>query len=98
MQVDDPGAGQSASPAPRDEVRAVGDEPARRDGPCAGRRFRETLERGRSGSMGGDGVNDVASAAAMAAWFRPEPARPSATPAGRAATGAASVNGARAVD
>ena len=100
MQINDVAPAQSAGPAPKDEVRPVGDEAARGDGLRAGRRFRDTLERGRRGSTGGEGAHDVALAAAMAGWFRSESAHATAVQAapGRGAPGAASVAGAHAID
>jgi len=94
MQVSDSEAAARASVASKDEVRSVGDEAADRARTRSGRGFRGTLERKRGDATGG--APDVASAAAMAGWFRPE-SMPGGSPAavpGRAA----GVGAARAVD
>jgi hypothetical protein len=71
MQVSDSPAAPPAGPATKDEARAVGDD-ASSDRRRVGRTFRRALEGGRGGvAVLGNG-DDVASAAAMAAWFRPE--------------------------
>jgi hypothetical protein len=85
MQVSDSQAAARASVASKDEVRSVGDEAADRARTRSGRGFRGTLERRRGDATGG--APDVASAAAMAGWFRPEsmPGGPPAAAPGRAA-------------
>ena len=94
MQVSDSQAAARASVASKDEVRSVGDEAADRARTRSGRGFRGTLERKRGDATGE--TPDVASAAAMAGWFRPEsmPGGPPAAAPGRAA----GVGAARAVD
>ena len=94
MQVSDSQAAARASVASKDEVRSIGDEAAARARTRSGRGFRGTLERERGDATGE--APEVASAAAMAGWFRPESMPgdlPTAAP-GRAA----GVGAARAVD
>jgi len=100
MQINDAAPAQPAPPVAKDEARGGGDEPAQRDRSRAGRRFRDALDRGRRGSTDGDGASDgAACAAAMAGWFRSEALHAAAIPAaGKTATGAAAVTGARPVD
>src|SRR5438477_6345584 len=100
MQINDAAPAQPAGSAPKEEVRPGGEEARRNDGPRAGRRFRETLERGRRGSTAGDRTDDFELAAAMAGWFRSESAPVKAAQAApaKATSGAAAVDGARAVD
>ena len=91
MQVSNSQAAARASVATKDEVRSVADEAADRARTRSGRGFRGTLERKRGDATGG--ASDVASAAAMAGWFRPEPmagATPTAAPGRAAAVGVAS--------
>src|SRR5262245_41465662 len=74
MHVSDSAAAVPQSTTVKDEPRASAEEPpGSRSG--TGRRFRNTLERKRR-QPAGDGAPDGGSAAAMAGWFRPEPAAP----------------------
>jgi hypothetical protein len=88
MEVTDSVAAPAASTAGKEEVRTVGDEPGNSGRSRPGQGFRSTLERRRRDPIGG--ANEAASAAAMAAWFRPESAP--------TAKGVAAVAAPRAVD
>jgi hypothetical protein len=69
MQVSDSQAAQ-AGPAAKDEIHPAGDEAVDRGRSRSGRGFRSALERKGGDSSGG--AHDVASAAALAGWFRSE--------------------------
>ncbi len=92
MQVNDSPAPPPAASAIKDQVRADG------DGPAAGRSrsgsgFQRALERKRRQPAGNGAPGDATSGAALAGWFRAEPAAPTAKGPAVAAVGAA-----RAVD
>jgi hypothetical protein len=75
MQVSDAPGARRVSTGSKDELRSVGDEA--KDRSRSGRDFRGALDRKRGDPAGVP--SDVASAAAMAGWFRPE-ARSGPTP------------------
>ena len=95
MQVNDSPAAPPGGTAMKGDSRTVGDDALNNARRRPGRSFRGALESRRRAAAAGDG-NDVASAAAMASWFRPESA---GAPGGVSAPGrAAGVAAARAVD
>lgn len=87
MQVNDSSLPAPASAVTKDEVRSVGDSPEKAVRSRSGRRFRSALERKRDDP--GAGVNDGASAAAMAGWFRAESAASASKPVAVAGAAAA---------
>jgi len=96
MQVSDSPAAPPVDTAAKAEVPAIGDESSTSRRTRPGRSFRGALERARSGSTSGDAY-DLASAAALAGWFRAET---TAASQGASATTARAVGvgAARAVD
>jgi len=92
MQVSDSQGPVRTGGAGKEEVRSAGDEAADQERSRSGRGFRRALERKFGDSSGG---HEIASAAALAGWFRSE-ATPGASP--NAAAKIAGVAGARAVD
>lgn len=93
MQVSDSPQTAALATAGKDEVRSVGDAVEAGPRSRSGRRFRNALERVAKGT--GAGVDDAASAAAMAGWFRPESA--AAVPVGKS-TAVTGPSAPRAVD
>ena len=94
MQVNDCPPAPPTGTAGKEEVRSVDDPRAGAVRPRAGQGFRKALERGRRDPAAG-GMNDGASAAALAGWFRSESG---AAPAVAKAAGVAGVAASRAVD
>ena len=94
MQVSDSQGPARADDAGKDEVHGAGDEAADRARGRSGRGFRRALERKLGDASGG--AQEVASAAALAGWFRSEATLGVSTSAPPARTSA--VAGARAVD
>lgn len=94
MQVSDSQGSARAGGAGKEEVRTAGDEAADRERSRSGRGFRRALDRKLGDSSGGG--HEVASAAALAGWFRSE-ATPGPSP-NSAAARIPGVAGARAVD
>jgi len=94
MQVNDCPPVPPAGTAGKEEVRSVDDQGSGAVRPRTGQRFRKALERGRPDPAAG-GMNDGASAAALAGWFRSESA---AAPAVARAAGVAGVAASHAVD
>jgi hypothetical protein len=94
MQVNDCPAVPPPGTAGKEEVRSVADPGTGDARPRAGQGFRKALERGRRDPAAG-GIDDGASAAALAGWFRSESA---AAPAVARAAGVAGVAASRAVD
>ena len=94
MQVNDCPPAPPAGTAGKEEVRSVDDQGAGAVRPRTGQGFRKALERGRRDPAVG-GMNEGASAAAFAGWFRSESA---AAPAVAKAAGVAGVAASNAVD
>jgi hypothetical protein len=95
MHVSDAPPPSTTGAATKDEACAAGEEASNGGRRRPGRSFRGALESRRGTAPATDG-HDVASAAALAAWFRPESA---AAPGGVPASGrAAGVAAAQAVD
>jgi len=94
MQVNDCAPAPPTGTAGKEEVRSAAEQRTGDAQPRAGQGFRRALERGRC-DPAGEGVNDGASAAALAGWFRSESA---AAPAVAKAAGVAGVAASRAVD
>ena len=95
MQVNDCPPAPPTGIAGKEEVRSVADQGTGDARPRAGQGFRKTLERGRCDPAAGGMMNDGASAAALAGWFRSESA---AAPTVAKAAGVAGVPASRAVD
>jgi len=93
MQVNDCQPAPPTGTAGKEEVRSVAEQATESVRPRAGQAFRKTLEHRRHDPA--TGMNDGASAAALAGWFRSEAA---ATPAVAKAAGVAGVAASRAVD
>jgi hypothetical protein len=87
MQVSDSPQPAPSGPALKDEPPAVRDDAAA-GRPRTGPRFQRALERKRHRPAANGGPGDAASGAAMAGWFRPEPAGPTGKAPAVAAVGA----------